>query len=805
MWANSTTVEAYLNDAFRASLTAGVSVRVMTESLVRPTAMRAWRVTFQDYAGVQPLLRVNVTGLRGAAQVLVDRVSSGTVQPQGYWTVQMGGRSTEALALNAPENTVEQALKDAFPEVEDVDVITIPDAPGMLSPARAYPWHWVLRFSRPGVAGSGAQRCIDPRYVDWDPEACPSTAADVFLSFFPYYWPVMLEQPADVASPERQEHLIAKCAAEAEGLLIEPAACHALVPPETLPICGVGSGTTPPCWAERFSRATVLLRDGTPATFVRDDSRTPSDRQKGYRFWQQEGLAELQRQQALRVNFTRTDGADASLQDSGMDVRLAVSRGSQVTKCSIKSTASDTQLEIVLPSVKNQSRSFAHVISEDVLYNPLAIWRLGKYTTIPDMTPVSVTHVPGALASDDDGAARFSNTSFMSLPHSYVLNPSSCLTLELWVRLAEAPAEDHVFMPLVRSIGSDAASGYALIVAETGHWQFILGIGRQSQDTDPRDAYAGMLVLEASAFSACSSTSAAVPGEWTHIAGMYDGTEQRIYVNGDMSGSVVLEPGRYRPNLDGSVVFGGGCDTVPTSSCADPDSLCAASPACTLRCTSCIQPGQEGFLFGSAFVGALDEVILYDRALSPNAVKGHASAGSDTVHATVSVVIGDAQSTCPAEGGCSVVFSSTQTPVISSIEPSSGWTTSTVTVHGARFSEGMTISVGKRECTMTDPPTDTQAVCSVQDGDPAMGKALVSLFVPARGFSANKVAFTLTAHILSVAPSLGSRVGGTMVTILGTYTCIHTYICMKACMHFRVTGTLIIILSTCTCIHAGAL
>ncbi len=783
IWANSSSVEGLLNIAFGGSLTAGVSARVMADSfIVRPTAIRAWRITFLDYAGVRPLLRVNATGLRGSAQVFVDRVTSGTVQPKGYWTVEMGGRSTEALALNESESGVEQALKDAFPEAENVDVIAVPDASGMMSPARVYPWHWVLRFSRPGIAGSGPQRCIDPRYIDWDPEACPSTAPDLFLSFYPYYWPVMLEQPADAASPDRQKHLLAKCAIEAQELLIQPATCHALVPLETLPVCGVGSGTTPPCWAERFSRATVLLRDGSPATFARDDSRTPSDRQKGYRFWKQEGIAELQRLQALRVNFTRTDGTNTSVvsvQDSGMDVRLAVSRGSQVTKCSIKPSSSDTQLEIVLPSVKDQSRSFAHVISEDVLYIPLATWRLGRYTSLPDMAPVSVTRVAGALASDDDGAAGFSSASFMSLPYSYARNPSGHLTVELWARLAQAPADGN-FMPLVRSIGNDAASGYALIVAGTGHWQFILGVGMQSQGTVSRDAYAGMLVLEASAFSACTSSSAAVPGEWTHVAATYDGTEQRIYVNGNLSGSVALESGSYRANIDGGVIFGGGCDTVPTSSCADPQNVCAASSACTLRCTSdCIQSGQEGFLFGTAFVGALDEVMLYDRALSPNAVKGHASAGSDTVHATVSVVMGNAQSTCSADGACNVVFSSAITPLISSIQPSFGWTGSTVTVVGAGFSEGMAIAVGGRECNMTGPPTDTQAVCAVQDGSPAMDKATVSLFVPARGFSANKVTFTLTAHVLSVAPALGSLVGGTTVTILGTYirmhACIHAY------------------------------
>jgi hypothetical protein len=55
------------------------------------------------------------------------------------------------------------------------------------------------------VVGAGLERCTNPNYVDWSPDACPNTAPDLFLSFHSYYWPILLERPDDAGSELSQK------------------------------------------------------------------------------------------------------------------------------------------------------------------------------------------------------------------------------------------------------------------------------------------------------------------------------------------------------------------------------------------------------------------------------------------------------------------------------------------------------------------------------------------------------------------------------------------------------------------------
>jgi hypothetical protein len=166
-------------------------------------------------------------------------------------------------------------------------------------------------------------------------------------------------------------------------------------------------------------------------------------------------------------------------------------------------------------------------------------------------------------------------------------------------------------------------------------------------------------------------------------------------------------------------------------------------------------------------VGAMDKTIIYDRALSPNAVKRHATVRDDNVYATLSVVVEGTQSVCASEGACNVVFSPSQTAAITSVEPSYGWTSSIITVRGANFADNMTIYIGSRSCNILDLPTSTQATCSVQEGIPLLGNGMVSLFIPDMGYSANQVPFLLSAYMDSVSPVHVSRLGGARISISG--------------------------------------
>ncbi len=744
MWADSASVQGLLNDAFRALLPQGVAVSVSRSSTMQTTAFRAWRITFLDYAGQQPLVRVNATGLRNTGQVSVGRVTPGSAEPQGYWKLGLGEGQTAPIALNATESAVKQALETAFPELEQLSVVAVADAPGAFS-SKTYPWQWMARFSRPGVVALGPQRCVHPLYVDWDPDACPATAADLFLSFYYWYWPESLQRPADLASTQRQEQLLAKCSVEAVKNMLQPATCHALVPLETLPMCDVGSGINPPCWVERFSRAKVLLRDGTAAIFFRNDKRTPTDTLKGYRFWQRAGLSDLQRSRDLTVNFTIPQSG------SGMEIRLIRTRAAQVLQTRDVNVTSDTELQMVTPGLMGHASNFEQMIFEEqALFTPAAFWSLSQLTSSPDAFAASASNTTGVLSDEEDPAAEFSNFSYITLPFKSSLNPSTQFTVELWVSLSEHPVQG-TFVPLVRSLGSDLASGYALVVNEQASWEFMLGVGRSW----PRvDTYGGALMLEGGAFSTCNSTTAVTLAEWVHIAGVYDGYEQHLYVNGAKVCTVALPKYKFRPNLDGNIIFGGGCQGSPTECPKLCGSACAQSP-------------QDGARVGSSMVGAMDKFMLYRRVLSLSSVEVHAGIRNESVHASVSVVVGGTQSACSTASACNVLYTSSETAAITSVVPTSGYTSSTVTIRGVNFDQGMTVSIGNRPCSLIDTPSSTQAICTLQNGLPLLGKALVSLFVPSRGYAANQPLFTLATYLKSVSPANVSRVGGTTISILG--------------------------------------
>ena len=121
-----------------------------------------------------------------------------------------------------PVNATAQQVKDAvltFPTVVGCDVVSADNAPGRLL-NRGYPRQWAIRMTRTGVAGLGVERCTSPLYIDWDPGACPMSAADLFLNHYKWYWPSGLPKPADLGEPATLTRLQSSC--DAEVLTIIP-------------------------------------------------------------------------------------------------------------------------------------------------------------------------------------------------------------------------------------------------------------------------------------------------------------------------------------------------------------------------------------------------------------------------------------------------------------------------------------------------------------------------------------------------------------------------------------------------------
>ena len=74
-------------------------------------------------------------------------------------------------------------------------------------------------------------------------------------------------------------------------------------------------------------------------------------------------------------------------------------------------------------------------------------------------------------------------------------------------------------------------------------------------------------------------------GSWVHVAGVYNGTDMRLYINGSLVGTPVSKTGNLRSRVDGDL---------------------------------CI--GRYGPTQGLYFVGMIDDVRVYSRAVTADEV-----------------------------------------------------------------------------------------------------------------------------------------------------------------------------------------
>jgi hypothetical protein len=144
---------------------------------------------------------------------------------------------------------------------------------------------------------------------------------------------------------------------------------------------------------------------------------------------------------------------------------------------------------------------------------------------------------------------------FHEAPYNAAFNPS-IFTVEAWVRSTGGGD----YRGIISSRDGTTYRGYILYVAPSGQLEFWLGTG------------SGWSIATGPVIS--SNT-------WTHVAGTYDGTTARFYVNGTLAGSTTTT---FLANT-----------TMP------------------LRIGACANEGLAGQFF---FTGQVDEPSIYNRALS---------------------------------------------------------------------------------------------------------------------------------------------------------------------------------------------
>jgi hypothetical protein len=183
---------------------------------------------------------------------------------------------------------------------------------------------------------------------------------------------------------------------------------------------------------------------------------------------------------------------------------------------------------------------------------------------------------PGALANDANTAILLDGAAaHVQVPHSLAINPV-VFSVECWARLTGGAG---TYRAAVSS--RDYQAGYIIYAGDNNNWQFWTRMPGSSWEN-----LVGLPVVE---------------GEWTHLVATFDGTNKSFYINGALAVTQVNT--NYAPNLLRPFRIGAGNNED--------------------------DPG-AGSIY--PFPGNLDEVAIYNYALTPAQVAQHyAVAGPPTL------------------------------------------------------------------------------------------------------------------------------------------------------------------------------
>jgi hypothetical protein len=160
---------------------------------------------------------------------------------------------------------------------------------------------------------------------------------------------------------------------------------------------------------------------------------------------------------------------------------------------------------------------------------------------------------------------------YVNIPHSESLNQTDAITVEFWVKAASVqPTPDQHFLIIDKSHGWVDYTGW-LFQSDWGKQKLLWGFGDGS-------TWDNLVV----------TTSIITDDTWHHIAGTFDGNEISVYVDGNLE-AIKITTGTIATNtraVNIGASWGGG----------------------TLK---------------RFFKGLVDEVAIYNRALSPEEIQQH--------------------------------------------------------------------------------------------------------------------------------------------------------------------------------------
>ena len=273
------------------------------------------------------------------------------------------------------------------------------------------------------------------------------------------------------------------------------------------------------------------------------------------------------------------------------NVRLSYAANYSVTVTNLGGMAHSGAATLTVVAAPPGSYAAAIVAAQ-----PQAYWRLGEATDQIAYDLVGghdgaydwgiVLGVPGAILGDSDTAANFPSWAGIQVPYSADLNSATAFTVECWVKADSGG--DGSPRTLVSSRNREQTSnwhfGYYVGANSANQWEFNTG-----HKTSGVRTLAGGIV----------------DANWHHLVCTYDDNTlvKNLYVDGQLVGTDLVPLNTFAPNAG----YGANGDDPPPTD----EGLGTTVPADRYS-------GQ-----GLYFWGDLDEVAIYDYALSPAQVTQH--------------------------------------------------------------------------------------------------------------------------------------------------------------------------------------